>query len=384
MPPSANAWVVAGAGTTVILPLAAQTGSFSSEIHVHAPGGNAATFNVTFHEAVGSSTPGSKSCSPIAVASGRVAGFNLSTQCGLGPGSHFGLLEISDAASPKVNSVQAYSRTSNPQGQGFSIEAYPIGVFSGASGSVTGLRRLSAAPVYQTNCFIAALSEPIQYRITLTANPGGTTLGSPITGSLSAWQMRRVLDVFGPNGANAPAGDYSNVTAEFRQTAPGNPAYLGFCTVQESTTFGADFRVAKNLYADDQTRYRSLAYGHNGSGTLTTPAQVIAPGEKNLHLSSVRPPDNVACDLVGPNVGVLEIRATTMLGERIGGGDNSTSAAFATGPRGAHDGTAPQIRFEVGVREGANPAYPVAYGLTCTSGNGMAWPWWWRRRSDDY
>jgi len=384
LPISATGSLISGAGTTVIVPVAAQTASYISEIVVHAPDASAATFNVTFHEAIGSATPGSKACAPVVVAAGRVATFSLNAQCALGTGSHFGMLELTDAASPKATVVQAYSRTSNPQGQGFSVEGYPVGVFSGAVGLVTGLRRLAASPVYQSNCFVAALSEPIEYQIVLKSNPAVSTIGTPITGSLAAWQMRRYLDVFGPNGANAPTGDYANVTAEFRQTAPGNPAYVGFCTVQESTTFGADFRIAKNVYGDDQTRFRSLAFGHDGSGSLTTPAQVVAAGEKNVHVSNVRPPDNVRCDLVGPNTGALEIRATTTLGTPIGGGDNATTAAFATGPRGSFEGTAPMIQVEVGVREGATPAYPVSYGMTCTSGNGMGWPWWWRRRSDNF
>lgn len=380
----AHGAVVAGGGTTVVLPVAAQTASFASEVVVHAPGGAAATFSVTFHEAIGSTSPGSKACTPVVVPAGRVVSFNLAAQCSLGTGSRFGMLQITDTANPKVNLVQAYSRTSNPQGQGFSVEGFPIGVFSGAAGSVAGLRRMAAAPIYQTNCFVAALAESVQYEIALKANPGGATIGAPITGSLSPWQMRRFLDVFGPNGANAPAGDYANVTAEFRQTGPGNPAYLGFCTVQDSTSFGADFRIAKNVYRDDQTRLRSLAYGHDGTGTLTTPAQVMATGEKNVHLANVRPPDNVKCDVVGPNAGALELRAATTDGAVLGGGDNAASATFATGGRAAHDGTAPSIRIEVGVRESANPAHPVAYGLTCSAGNGMGWPWWWRREADDF
>jgi hypothetical protein len=383
-PIPAAASLVSATGTTVVIPVVAQTGSFVSEILVHSPGGTAATLSVTFHEATGSATPGSKACAPVVVQPGRVASFGLNAQCSLGPGSHFGMLEIADAASPRATLVQAYSRTSNLQGQGFSVEGYPIGAFSGAIGVVTGLRRQAAAPNYQTNCFVGALSEPIEYQITLKSNPGSATLGTPITGTLSAWQMRRVLDVFGPAGVNASAGDHSNVTAEFRQTGPGNPAYVGFCTVQESVTFGADFRIARNIQADDQTRYRSLAYGHNGSGNLTTPAQIVAAGEKNVHVSNVRPPDNLRCETVGPNAGVLEIRAMTTTGVLLGGGSNSPSAAFATGPRGAFSGAAPSIHFEVSVREGASPAYPVSYGLTCTSGNGMGWPWWWRRRSDDF
>ena len=383
-PLSAQAVVVAGSGMTVVVPVVAQTGSFASEIYVHAPRGAGATFAVRFHEAVNSGTPGTKNCTAVAVPPGRVVSFDLNTQCSLGAGSHFGMLEVSHAASPRSEWAQVYSRTSNPQGQGFSVEGFPIGVFAGAPGAVAGLRRMAAAPVYQSNCFIAALSEPIQYRITLKQNPGGSSLGTPITGSLGAWQMRRFLDVFGAQGANAPAGDYLNVTAEFQQTGPGNPAYVGFCTVQDSTSFGADFRIAKNVTADDQTRYRAVAYGHDGAGNLTTPAQVLAAGEKNTHVINVRPPDNVQCDLVGPQVSVLEIRAIADDGMLLGGGDNAATATIVTGYRGEYEGRAPLLRLEVGVRESSAPTFPVAYGLTCRSGNGIGWPWWWRRMSDDF
>jgi hypothetical protein len=368
----------------VIIPVVAQTGSFTSEIEIHAPDSASGSLSITFHEALGSATPGPRSCLPLFLSAGTVASFTLGAQCALPAGSRFGLLAITDAASPKTRRLLAYSRTSNPQGQGFSVEGFPIGVFSGARGEVTGLRRTAASPVYQTNCFVASLSEPLQYEIRLRANPGGEPIGTPITGSLDSWQMLRILDVFGPQGANAPAGDYTNVTAEFRQAPAGNAALVGFCTVQDSTSFGADFRIAKNVYADDRTRYRSLAYAHDGAGNLLAPVQILAAGEKNLHVFNIRPPDRVQCNVVGPNAGVLEMRAAKVDGTVLGGGNDASSAVIDTGFRGDYGGTAPLIRLEVGVRESAAPAYPVAYGLSCTSGNGIGWPWWWRRASDDF
>lgn len=59
--------------------------------------------------------------------------------------------------------------------------------------------------------------------------------------------MIRLLDVFG--SLNAPAGDYDNVRAVFESIVPvGGGTSIQFtaaCTVQNNTSFDADFRVAK-------------------------------------------------------------------------------------------------------------------------------------------
>ena len=55
-----------------------------------------------------------------------------------------------------------FSRVSNPQGNGFTVEAFAASEFTSADGVINGLRRSAAtpsAPAFQTNCFLANLNQ---------------------------------------------------------------------------------------------------------------------------------------------------------------------------------------------------------------------------------
>jgi hypothetical protein len=257
-PVVAFAVTTAGAGSVIVVPIVAQTGSYTSEIYVRNPNTSSMTINVKFYESKNSAVPGLRPCTPIVVAAGRTLVFSLATQCTLGAGSHFGMLILEDAAAEKINIFPAYTRSQTSGGNGFSVEGFPIGNFSGDVAGVIGLKRQASAPIYQTNCFVGALGEALNYQITLTNETTGAQIGNTIIGSLLPYEMVRYLDVFGPGGVNAPAGDYSNVRARFDETSAGEPAFVAFCTVQESTFFGADFRIAKSFDANDN-RQRPIA-----------------------------------------------------------------------------------------------------------------------------
>jgi hypothetical protein len=55
----------------------------------------------------------------------------------------------------------------------------------------------------------------------------------------------RLLDVFAT--LNAPPGDLDNVGATFESIVPGGAPvlFVASCTVQNNTSFDADFRIAK-------------------------------------------------------------------------------------------------------------------------------------------
>jgi hypothetical protein len=165
---------------------------------------------------------------------------SLAAQCGLDASSHFGMLAIDDAAAPRAHAFTVFSRSQTPAGVGFSVEGYPTGWFGAGPGFVGGLKRSSSGAHYQSNCFVGALDQGVNYRIDLAA-ANGAALGAPLTGSLAPRHLLRYLDVFA--AAGAPAGDVSEVTATFSQTS-GSAPLMSFCTMQESVTFGADFRVA--------------------------------------------------------------------------------------------------------------------------------------------
>jgi hypothetical protein len=47
--------------------------------------------------------------------------------------------------------------------------------------------------------------------------------------------------------AGAAPGDHTNVRAQFTRTSAETLDLIGFCTVQDNTSFGADFRIAKSI-----------------------------------------------------------------------------------------------------------------------------------------
>jgi len=227
--------------TTIVVPIVAQTASFSTEVYVRNANASPMTVNVNFYEATNSSVPGLRSCSSLIVPAHTTQLLTLGTQCVLGLGSHFGMLVLEDAAVPKTHKFTVFSRTQTPAGVGFSVEGFPLAQFGTTVASADGLKRTSAEPKYQSNCFVAALNSAIDYRIDLMTEDG-VTIGT-VTDSLLPHQIKRYLDVFAL--AAAPAVDYANVRAQVTGTTIVPVPFVAFCTMQESITFSADFRIAK-------------------------------------------------------------------------------------------------------------------------------------------
>jgi hypothetical protein len=377
--PAAEAVTTAGAGTRVVIPLVAATASYQTEISVHSPWPTPIGVSVEFYEASNSTTPGKKTCTPIATIGVQTATFNLQTQCALGAGNHFGFVVLTDASSDRASHFLAYSRTANPQAIGFSVEGFPIGNFSGAPATVSGLRRAAAAPGFMSNCFVAALGEATSYRLRLVPGSDNTPIGSPITGTLAAYEMVRFLDVLA--AAGAAAGDYANVDAMFDDPGDSGKALVGFCTVQDNTSFSADFRVAKSINARDVSALRQVCFGNDCAGNLLPGWDVAITDvtKKNVHRVYIRQPDRVSCSLVGPRVADLEMQVRTpgnlSQGYVAAGGNGQSSFVLNTGERSTvAAGDATSWFIEVGFREGASAALPIPYGINCSSGNGISYP----------
>ena len=117
----------------------------------------------------------------------------------------------------------------------------------------------------------------------------------------------------------APAGDHTNVRARYEITAlesgtNGVPAYIGFCTVQESNTFSADFRIARSKDAADYRQKRQVCYASADCATADSvnPTQIVPnPADpdpsnptlqplKNIHSLMIEQPDFVDGKLVSP------------------------------------------------------------------------------------
>ena len=375
-----HAVTTAGAGTRVVVPLVAATGSFQTEISVHSPWPAGVTLTAEFHEASNSATPGKKTCAPVATTGVQTVTFDLRTQCALADGGgHFGLLVLTDASAGRTNHFLAYSRTANPNRIGFSVEGFPIGNFSGAPATVTGLRGATTSAAFMSNCFVAALGEATSYRLRLVRGTDNAPLGTAISGTLGAWEMTRILDVFA--AAGVPAGDYSNVNAVFDVPDNSGKALIGMCTVQDNAFFSADFRIAKSINARDVSALRQVCFGNDCAGNLL-PGWDVAIADvtkKNVHRVYLRQPDRVTCSLVGPRAVDLEMQirspGNVNQGFVAAGGGNQSNFTLDTGERSAiAAGDATSWFIEVGYRAGANAAVPIPYGITCSSGNGISYP----------
>jgi hypothetical protein len=215
--------------------------------------------------------------------------------------------------------------------------------------------------------------------------------------------MIRYLDIFTQAGI-AP-GDLSVMRAVFENTNPGDPAFVALCTLQESTFFGADVRVAKSVDAFDAAKRRHHCYSQTPCGTAVTGAGAtnLQNGtNKNVHYTIVSAPDYVKCELVSPQLANLEMQVRgpgdTLLAPLFAlppgyagapytaGGDNQTSFYIFTGEKNAFNGGfGTRLFIDVSYREGSGtPTYPIEYGITCHAGNGHSIPWFRASAADDF
>jgi hypothetical protein len=230
---------------TLFVAVIAQTTSYQSEIHIHNSGTSPTQVQLLYHGAVGSATAGTMSCPVVNIPAGEVLQTSLGAACpSLNPGSNFGALEVACCA---FNNVAIYTRVQSPTGNGFSIEGMIDTFYSGSAvREVIGLKRQVAAPGYQSNCFLWNRENRAGRVVVTLAQGNGTFLADEII-DLPANAVLRLLDVFATLGL--PAGDYVNARVNFQSIAPiqgGGPVlHMAACTVQNNTSFDADFRVAK-------------------------------------------------------------------------------------------------------------------------------------------
>ena len=375
---------VDGAATQIIIPSAATTQSFKSEIILKDQSGTSRSISMTFYEAQTSATPGAKPCMAVALAPFETKTVTLAVQCGtLTAQSHHGFVILTDASANRDKLFYAYSRVSNPEGIGFSVEGYPIGHLGGGESysEVAGIKRKAATastPAFDTNCFVATLDDAVDYAISIDAAGA-----QPIVGSLAPFQMRRYLDIYASAGATP--GDYENTTVTFQKIDPGQfPAtLLTFCTVQDNTSFGADFRIGKNWNAADPTRFRlnCFAASYGGiTGQCTTALQPSAPEvpdavTKVRLLTRVYAPDTVNCSIISSRANELELRLVLDFpASVVAGGSGVAAFTYVTGRRSLIGSGFHQYFFlEVGPRAGVT-GYPIPFGIRCMSGNGMMDP----------
>lgn len=234
-----------GYNNNLVVPLVAQTSSYATQIFVHNPSSGPIDVTFSYAGASSSATAGSVSCNTLSIAASEVVETSLGELCPLlNPGSNFGAL-----ASSSIYSFAIYARVQTPSGNGFSVDGMLDNVCCGGIREVTGLIRQAALPTYQSNCFL--LNQEMRAgRLVVTLVTGdGRPLAAQIV-DIQPGEVVRMLDIFA--ALSAPAGDYANVRASFESIVPiegGTPVnFAAACTVQNNTSFDADFRIAKNHF----------------------------------------------------------------------------------------------------------------------------------------
>ena len=316
----------------------------------------------------------------------------------LAAGSQFGMLVLRGGPATSSRRLAGHSRVSNPQGQGFSVEAFPLHTFASAYAVATGLRRLAAGagtPAFQTNCFVGHMPEfgtpsgsTTTVRVTIEKFDGSVIGSADVP--VQPGQLTRLLDVFAATGA--PAGDHPDAAARFAilSPLPAKAALVAFCTVQDNTSFGADFRIAKQEGGplgvagakDDMARHvtyetASIKVGLPNGNFETQPFSIAAGDNVNTHVFYFHNPDIIGCALYDPVMSApidstygLEMRLSRDGAVVAGGNDVTQFSNYYTKDKPEYL-LSENGRYTLEVESnGSNNASVRAYALRCTSGAG--------------
>jgi hypothetical protein len=395
--PTARAQTTDGLATIQVFPVVVDSGSFKQQFVFRNPNGSLASVQPRYFPGTGTAQASPITCPTFTIPiSGSITIASLRTMCPtLVAGSAFGYLYLTETHNENLP-FAAFSRVSNPAAAGFSVEAFPAHTFTSATTSISGLRRLVAttqAPAFQTNCFVGSLNNYVAGGIAVPTSvnvelftAAGAHLGPGTNIELIPGKLTRLLDVFA--AANAPPGDHDNATVKFSEEGTDRPALMSFCTVQDNTSFGADFRIAKQEFGAvgwelggqdghvrrDWVDVREVV-GSSGVGRTFT-IQAGASG-RNTHVMYFRHPDWVSCELVAvvteerllPAYG-LEMRMLDDTGAVIVGGNDIIG--FQTRYLGDKNdvGDGANTRYTIEVESAVPSAVLRDYGLHCESGNG--------------
>ncbi|OGT56478.1 MAG: hypothetical protein A3E01_10325 [Gammaproteobacteria bacterium RIFCSPHIGHO2_12_FULL_63_22] len=396
-----------------VFPVVVDTASFTQRFTFRNPNATSLSIAPTYFPGTGTATANSVPCPAIVIAADSDKTFNtLRDVCpALAAGSNFGFLYTS---SNNVAAYSGFSRVANPQGNGFSVEAFSANTFTSATSSVSGIRRLAAgggAPAFQTNCFVANLNDVVPEAVPVTTSINvsvfsstNVQLGATTAVALAPGKLTRLLDAFAAVGA--PGGDHDNARVRFFELGGGEPALMSFCTVQDNTSFGADFRIAKQESSSgssdaangsvmgpqddsarrDMTASEDVRMNSGGANVITRtfviPGQTFPPnftGFSNTHVMYFRHPDWVSCEIIDPATGVralfshnLEMRMLADDGVTVlaGGNDQQGFSPIYLGDkrsRNAGSNTRYTIEVETMIVDvvGSRP-----YRLHCQSGSG--------------
>src|SRR3990167_1852941 len=332
-----------------MFPVVVDTASFTQRFSFRNPNAFPISIQPTYFPAVGTSQATPLICAPGMVAAGKTATItSLRAMCpALAAGSQFGFLHTTLSGGGYFT-YAAFSRVAKPQGNGFSVEAFTAKQFTSADLVVNGIRRMAAtpsSPAFQSNCFLGIINNFDPSSNSSNTNIHYTIYDSSVTQigqgdvELIPGKIVRLLDVFAAGGV---VGDVDNAMIKFEEQGPDEPGVMAFCTVQDNTSFGADFRIAKQEVGDagnakpgtrivgpqDNTSAREILIDQD---VLGRPFQLAAGNSSNTHIIYLHHPDFANCELINPATGLralpnygLEIRViSTESFTTEAGGDNS-------------------------------------------------------------
>lgn len=378
-----------------VFPIAVDTASFTQQFtfRIADYGLTTTTVRVDYFPAEGTADTAPVACPAVELPTQGTRSFaSLRSLCpAIKPGSAFGTLVV-QADLPVV--FAGFSRVSNPAAQGFSVEAFPASDFTAATSVVTGLRRRAASPgvpALQSNCFAGNLGEfapatnPVPADITITVRDQSGALLGQLAVPSQPGRLTRLLDVFA--AAGVPAGNIDDASATFTPTNGDESGLVAFCTVQDNSSFSADFRIAKQEQAIgpgafDLGAWRHVLVDRNDADVGFSPLFTIPPGAtRNTHVFYFRHPDVVGCSLLanrgGPIAGFnygLEMRLRVWKDsgwEVVAGGNNITQfLQVYLGDKRSH-GQGGNTAFMLDVESnGQNEGNARPYALNCFSGSG--------------
>ena len=396
---SAVAQTTDGYHTILVFPLVVDTASFTQRFQFRNPNDDPITIETKYFPANGTAQAAPLACDPINVAPGKMAVIrSLRILCpGLNPvGSHFGFLYTRETSATKNLPYTGFSRVANPQGLGYTVETFPPHTFTSADSAVIGIRRLAATPstpTYQSNCFVGNLNDvnaitQTNLRVHYSVYDSGTAKVAEGDINLLPGKMLRMLDVFAYAGLGTVV-DYNDAQIkfeEFSDIASDEPGMMAFCTVQDNTTVGSDFRIAKQergagglsypgdrIGAQDNHVARETLVNSDG---LQRPFTILPGDNSNTHVVYFRHPDYVQCEIMNgttradPSYG-LEMIMRNQDGENVVGGNDVTGfGRLYLGDKTQVNGGS-NSRYTIEVQDAErNTGATRPYTLHCQSGSG--------------
>lgn len=390
-----------GFHTIQVFPVVVDTPSFTQRFSFRNPNTSPVSITPSYFPADGTAQATPLDCPAFQIAAGSDRTFvSLRDICpALPAGSNFGFLYSYETSAENLL-YSAFSRVSNPQGNGFSVEAFAPNTFTSAATVLTGVRRLAAtasSPAYQTNCFAANIREVTPGAassinvIAQVFTSTGALLGGVVF-PLAPGAQTRLLDVFA--AVNAPAGDYNDARVVITPLTNGQ-SIMSFCTVQDNTSFGADFRIGKQITRiggegqglgpqdDHVARTASVNYdgrlGEFGTNFLWRSFNLrTGPLVANTHVVYFKHPDWVQCEILNPAT-LLRALPDYGMEMRMMGPDGLTTLAGGNGSTGfgkiylgdkQDRNQGANTRYSIEVENTGTLATQRNYRLRCQSGSG--------------